>query len=269
MLKAIAKKILPNQIWRKLRSYKLKNAIKTFKTFNRKGSYGNHDLEIAIRDPLGAGWYNRDWSELSEIAFLKKYKLKEGAKVFDLGAHQGVVAMMLAKEVGSSGKVLAIEANKFNFNTALENKKLNDIEQLIIENCAIAERNGHVEFNENLNGAIENNQTDTMTTKVASFSINHLIDNFFTPDIIFMDIEGFEVQALKGARQAFETKCDWFIEVHGPDLIEQYGGTVQEVINHFTTKDYRLYIGSDDCEFKEYDASSSLLNNRFYLIAIS
>ena len=60
---------------------------------------------------MGAGWYDHDWPELPEIALLKQHGLRPGARVFDIGAHQGVVALMLSKTVGPEGFVLAVEAS--------------------------------------------------------------------------------------------------------------------------------------------------------------
>lgn len=37
--------------------------------------------------------------------------LSKGGRIFDLGAHQGVVALMLSRYVGEQGSVLAVEAD--------------------------------------------------------------------------------------------------------------------------------------------------------------
>lgn len=267
MLKAIAKQVLPTSVWSFLRSKKIKNLVQNHENYIREGSYCGHQLKVSIEDPLGHGWYGQDWEPLSEIALLKDSKLKEGAKVFDLGAHQCVVAMVLAKEVGDSGKVLAIEANRHNYNVCENNKKLNSMDQLEILHAAVGQENGEIEFSEDLNGAIKNNQTTTESTKVKAYSINHLIDKHFNPDVIFMDIEGFEVHALKGASKAFELKSDWFVEVHGPELIGRFGGTVQEVMNFFKDKGYNLKIAKDETDYVPYSDDNALLNDRFYLVA--
>ncbi len=59
-------------------------------------------MTVSLEDGLAQGWYDYDWPEVPEITLLGKNSLKPGAKVFDIGAHQGVVALMLAKIVGST-----------------------------------------------------------------------------------------------------------------------------------------------------------------------
>ena len=75
-------------------------------------NYGAGTLKVLLVDPLSEGWYDVDWAELPEIAALRNSLLRPGARVFDLGAHQGVVAMMLAREVGERGLIVAVEATR-------------------------------------------------------------------------------------------------------------------------------------------------------------
>ena len=49
-------------------------------------TYGGHDLEIRLTDPLSAGWYDNDWPVLAELRFLREHRLRPGATVYDLGA---------------------------------------------------------------------------------------------------------------------------------------------------------------------------------------
>jgi tRNA A58 N-methylase Trm61 len=59
------------------------------------------------------------------VAELAGSRLKAGARVFDLGAHQAVVALMLSQLVGHEGEVIALEAERHNFEVAERNRKLN------------------------------------------------------------------------------------------------------------------------------------------------
>ena len=54
-----------------------------------------------------------------ELSFLAQHRLRPGATVFDCGAHQCVIAMVMAKFVGATGKVIAVEASPLNYETAL------------------------------------------------------------------------------------------------------------------------------------------------------
>ena len=101
-----------------LRSVRDQIAIRTFKPTIVQHEYGGIGLRVRIADKISARWYDRDFDELPEITFLKQKRLKQGALVFDLGAHHGVIAMLLARIVGDTGRVIAIEAGEHNFNVA-------------------------------------------------------------------------------------------------------------------------------------------------------
>ena len=82
--------------------------------------YLGYPLKISIQDHVAAEWYDNLYGpdSMSEIAFLQQGRLKPGATVFDLGAHQGVFAMILARMVGETGKVIAVEGTRHNATVA-------------------------------------------------------------------------------------------------------------------------------------------------------
>ena len=90
--------------WRILNHLNQKLEIFRFKKKVVEHSYCGEKLRVSIEDGLGQGWYDRDWGMMREIGLLTRSRLKSGALVFDLGAHQGVVAMILARKVGQNGK---------------------------------------------------------------------------------------------------------------------------------------------------------------------
>ena len=120
-LKKLAKGILPEATvatinrrrWRwRCRHYRPKLVTQRF---------GDYDLTVELIDPLGESWYAHDWKMPPEIALLLRSRLKPGAVVFDLGAHQCVMAMLLSKIVGLNGFVLAVEGASANAKAGLRN----------------------------------------------------------------------------------------------------------------------------------------------------
>lgn len=268
--KKTAKAILPRPLWTWLRVKKIKNSINQYNKKTVIHSYCGHTLKIHIEDPMGQGWYDKDWDRLYEIDFFKKAGvLKDGATVFDLGAHQCVVGMILAKESAPSGKVIALEANIHNYQVAEKNKKTNSISNLSILNAAVSDHEGEIDFNEGLNGSVDDGSNEWGRQRVPCFSIDYLIEKHGAPDIIYLDIEGFEGVALKGAAEALKLPIHWFIEVHGPELIERFGTTLQEVLSCFQNDSYELFMAEDGKDFIPFDQNSDLLKERFFLIALS
>jgi protein-L-isoaspartate(D-aspartate) O-methyltransferase (PCMT) len=110
----VARALLPAPALREIRRRRVHAQIATYRRRVVEHTYAGHPLRIALRDPLAEGWYDHDWGTQPEIDVLRSGRLRPGARVFDLGAHQGVVALMLARIVGPAGHVVAVEAEPHN-----------------------------------------------------------------------------------------------------------------------------------------------------------
>lgn len=273
MLRQIARSILPKilpSLWTRLRTLNLNQTIKTFVPRTVEHTYGGIKLCIELRDPLAEDWYDRNWEELAEIAFLKSKRLREGARVFDLGAHYGVVALMLAEVVGSTGQVIAVEGTPHNAAAAERNRQLNGASQLTVVQGAISDKPGELEFCADFNGtAVIGNARNKI--KVPAFTVDDLSKKYGYPDVLFFDIEGFEVRALQGAANTLLRKPDCFIEVHVGVGLEDAGGSVAKLVSFFPTKDYELLMLdpeiNDAWQLAPFDENSELVKRRFYLLA--
>jgi hypothetical protein len=89
-----------------LKAWRVWLTIHAFRPRVVEHRYGDSVLRVYLADSVAQAWYDHDWSEadMPEIAALRTSRLREGALVFDIGAHQGVVALMLAREVGPTGR---------------------------------------------------------------------------------------------------------------------------------------------------------------------
>ncbi len=269
-MKSLIKSIFPKSLWTKLRLWRMDNSITSYPIKQIRHTYGGFDLTVHLADPLAQGWYDCDWPELPEISLLRKHRLVENAKVFDIGAHQGIVALMLAKLVGVNGSVLAIEANYHNSEIARKNQELNGVDNLDILFGAVADKSGKLIFNRGLNGQVDDGTGDWGQVEVPSFSIDDLSRKYGFPDILFIDIEGFECQALQGAKQTLSRYPDCFIEVHVNVGLEKYGGSIEQIFAFFPEDKYDLFIHSETNPIPtSLKKSQHLLNERFFLTVIS
>ncbi|MGD0296800.1 MAG: FkbM family methyltransferase [Bryobacteraceae bacterium] len=268
-LKQTIQAVVPKPLWTKLRMLRMRYTSASYRPHRVVHNYGGYSLELELIDPMGAGWYDHDWAELPEIALLKQYgALRPGARVFDIGAHQCVVAMMLAKTVGPSGFVLAVEANPENRAAGERNRELNAIENCKILHAAGAAEPGTLIFNRGPNGQVDDGSGEWGQLEVKAVSVDQLASLHGFPDVLFIDVEGFECEVLKGARATLERNPDCFIEVHVGVGLEKFGGSVSTLMRFFPPG-YQFFAAPPDNSFVPLREDSALLGQRFFLVAVA
>jgi FkbM family methyltransferase len=269
-IKEIAKRSLPQPLWTMLRLARVWSSIRFYRERKVTHLYGGFPLSIWLTDPLAQGWYDADWPELPEVALLKTGRLNQGARVFDLGAHQCVVAMMLSRIVGTEGDVVALEANPHNAEVGERNRALNEIAQLKVIYGAAARESGSIDFGKGLNGAVVSGEPDWGLQRVRAYSVDELAREFGRPDVLFIDVEGFECEVLKGARETLRDRPDVSIEVHSGCGLERFGGSREEIVKTFPSNQYTLFAADQDStKFLPINDASTLPTNRFFLVALA
>jgi FkbM family methyltransferase len=242
--------------------------IHTFPARVVEHTYGGHRLKVYLTDPLAQGWYDHDWPPLPEVLELQKGRLRPGALVFDIGAHQGVVAAMLAMQVGPTGRIVAVEANAHNCRAAVRNRELNGLTQIEIVHAAVVDRPGRIDFNEGLNGQLDDGSGSRGRVSVEAITLDSLAERFGLPDVVFLDIEGAEYLALLGGPRVLASDADFFVEVHVGCGLERMGGSAAAVLEQFPQERYeRLVRAEADPAFRPLIQDDPLTQNRFFLVA--
>jgi len=174
--------------------------------------YSGVRLKVRLADPLATAWYDRDWPVSTEIRYLREQGILEGALVFDLGAHHAVKASVLA---AGGANVVAVEALPHNVRAAEENLALNpDVgRRVIVVNAAVTKTSGPTKVAFELNSRLD----EWGSVTVPGATIDELSSRFGWPDLVYMDIEGGEVDALAGAPRTILNRRWWLIEVHGDE----------------------------------------------------
>jgi len=266
-MKQVIKTIIPKRLWSRLRILRMRYTRAHYQRRRVRHNYGGHQLEVELVDPMGAGWYDHDWPELPEITLLKQHGLRPGARVFDIGAHQCVVALMLSKTVGPAGFVLAVEASPENYAAGETNRKLNGIDNCRILHAAGAARSGTLTFNRGTNGQVDDGTGEWGQIEVQAFSVDDLAATYGVPDVLFIDVEGFECELLQGAQKTLASRPDCFIEVHVGGGLEKFGGTVERLLR-LLPAGYRLFAARPDNSFEPWMENSPVSLERFFLVAI-
>jgi FkbM family methyltransferase len=245
MFKSFARQLVPRSLWAKLRTWRLRRSLSAFTPYVVENTYCGVPLKIRIADPLAQGWYNGPWGASTEIDLLRRGSLREGAIVFDLGAHQGVVAMVLASIVGPAGKVVAVEALPHNAKACSDNVELNGFTNLQVEAAAVADRPGTVELGTDLDAQVKNEATTITTICVPAVTIDQLAERHGSPEVLFIDVEGYECHALRGAPSTMTRRPDCFIEIHRGCGLELAGGSVDEIFERLPESAYTRFAWNE------------------------
>lgn len=161
------------------------------------------ELQAAVRDWVQPGWV-----------------------ACDLGANIGFVSLLLARQVGMQGHVLAVEALPGNVARLTRNVELNGLASVIeVLPAAATDLEGPVTFLVGPSGGMgkahgsagrELEYGEQITVK--GITLDHQVYAFgrAAPQVIKIDIEGGEVLALPGMLQVLrEARPILFIELHG------------------------------------------------------
>lgn len=178
-----------------------------------------------------------------EEEIIELFHPKEGDTVVDIGAHMGRYTIPSSKSVGSSGKVVAVEAHPYNFKMLQHNLSLNKLTNVSTLNWAVYSKKARLKLylpDEDLGYTMHHSlMTNYLTTKYSKEIERRFIeveadtlDNLLkTREInqvnwIKIDVEGAEYEVLKGARETLSTNksISILVEVHGKDT---YGPTME------------------------------------------
>jgi len=257
-MKSAARELLPTSIYGPLRARHISRLVTGYSSRIVEHVYAGHRLRIHLEDPLAEGWYDRDWAEPAEITELRRGRLRPGALVFDVGAHQAVVALILARIVGDAGTVVAVEAEPHNAKIAQRNVEQNEAGNVVVVDAAIGSATGRLSFTESLNGHVAP-EGHPGAIKVDALTVDALAATHGRPDVVLVDVEGYEEQVLAGAGATIAgAATDFLIELHSAELLGAAGSTADAVLAHFHGKPFELAIALADDTVPGLDSSELL-----------
>jgi FkbM family methyltransferase len=176
--------------------------------------------------------------------------LAKGACVFELGANLGTETLNLAAIVGGTGSVVAIEPNSECYRRLAARVAANELQQVRVIRVAIDQSEGLValcdgpEINSGMSHVVER-QSQMADMWVHSTTLDLLARTHGAPAFVWMDIEGSELNALRGAKVLLLThRPTVFCEINRNHL-ERAGGSVEELVALMRNLRYTFFNASD------------------------
>jgi len=157
-----------------------------------------------------------------ELLYVLRKEIEKGMLCMDLGANIGYVTLLMAENVGSTGKIYAIEPDPANVGLLNINVGLNNYtDRVKIFNIGMSNRYGEMNFyvgkSSNLGGMTKTKNTKSNSIKVGVDTLTNFCENNDIPKLIKMDIEGHEVEVLEGMYDLVRNKkfpCKIIMELH-------------------------------------------------------
>jgi FkbM family methyltransferase len=219
-------------------SFKHKLISWVSKTFFDNFTYTvRNGLNKGLRRKGGLGWVPKE-QDTAESLFWKSLDLK-GKSVYDVGAFHGLLTMFFAR---TAKRVVAWEPTSRNRKRLEENIRLNSFSNVVVRPYGLSSSRQYAEmsFDSLVPG------TASLDAGIASGKEHEQIElrtldeeqGLEAPDLIKVDVEGFELEVLKGASGVLSKFPDLFLEMHGADPQDKQR-RVTAIVDHLWKLGYR------------------------------
>lgn len=206
------------------------------------------------RDDTHISAWQRECGKLDHDAFLIPFCcqfIPVGGFVLDGGAFNGDHATAYSRKVGRDGIVIAVEPGTLAFTMLEHNVKLFDHRNVIIANLALSNCDHHVAHAPNADGNLGMSHIidgDTLKT-ITIDQIVH-VGFPFTPKLSFMklDLEGWELKALRGARQTLEQDRPVIVLEINEEALRLRGDSYEEIRVLLKAHNYTFSIIQPECQ---------------------
>lgn len=179
-----------------------------------------------------------------EIELLKKH-IKQNDTVLDIGANIGFYATILSDIVGEKGLVHCFEPDSKNFEHL--KKTTADFKNIKINNKAVGPKTEKLKIytSKNLNVDHRTYKPEEYDKEIEIDAVSiddHLASNPKV-DLIKMDIQGFEMQAIQGMQTILDKNKDIkLISEFWPYGLKKAGSSVTEYFNFLRSKGFTCYL---------------------------
>lgn len=183
----------------------------------------------------------------ADINAVLRRRVRRGDVVLDVGANIGPVTLVMSRLVGEAGTVVAFEPARENVDFLQRNLAANGAVNVTVVDAAASDHVGTVGFEFNEAYPAGSFVSDDATETVRSTTIDAIVDDLALRrvDLVKVDVEGAEVEALRGAMTT--------IGRYAPDLVVELNPIVLARFHRVRWRDLVevLRTASDDLRLIE------------------
>jgi FkbM family methyltransferase len=234
-----------------------------FKPYVISKRISGESFKFLIGDPLGKQWYHTNNDTWNEMAFIRDRMIEPGDVVLECGGHHGCSAILLSRWVGETGKVVTFEPIKLNTEIIEKNLELNGLCNISVECRAVGAEPGIIRVSRSSCASI-------ITNKIVGRQVEVInLDAFLhlKPTLVKIDVEGFEIQVLRGAHAILDSHPKLAIEIHA-EMLHDYGTSVQELFSMIDLDVYDCWVQWSDDEYPVPYDRNRIITERVHFFAL-
>jgi FkbM family methyltransferase len=208
----------------------------------RNRRMGAITFDMWITDPVAEEWYGSESScDLPEWVWLLSH-IRTGMTVADCGAHHGFLTVAFSKAVGPTGIVRAWEALPGNASVIDKNLSLNACNNVIVRPVALGDEPKMVPlWSHTSNCLIPWRDAAYGNCQVQMVRLDDEIPVDVKVDLIKIDVEGSDLEMIRGARRVFTQRPIIDLELHCC-LFENRNEVVAEIFSILEPLAYRYSV---------------------------
>jgi len=244
------KRALPKPVRETLRRIAFRLRNRYFKPYLKKKNVEGVAFDFWIGDRAGRIWYDLKCTDpvWVEMRFVKDHIIRQGDIVLECGGHHGCTTILLSNWVGAGGKVVTFEPLPANCDIIEKNIRLNGLKNVTLERKAVGAERGKITMNYGYDSSVNPSGEGVEVELTCLDEYEHL-----NPTFLKIDVEGFEMQVLQGAKKILSKRPKLDIEIH-TNALSKYGASARDLFRLIDLENYKVWIQWEDGQQpEEYD----------------
>jgi FkbM family methyltransferase len=201
--------------------------------------------------PYAFWLWTHQTKERSDEVFFSAF-LQEGDVVVDAGAHLGTLTLTASARVGEAGKVIACEPHPRTFSFLSKNVQDNGCVNVILHNVAVGDVAQPTHITSQYVSDM-NHITNEGGTRVQMVTLDELLVDEKDITLLKLDVEGYELQAMRGATQILSKIKVVYFESAARSF-EEMGYSLMDIILFLKKHGFTTYTQDEDFQLSEVES---------------
>lgn len=222
-----------------------KELIKIYHFFQDKNEIVNTKIDginykLDLSELIDNKVFYQNWEP--EMTKMFKKTIKSGMTVLDVGANMGYYTLLMGKLMKNKGKIISFEPTLGGFERLKTNVSLNDFNNIVLERIGLANKNGKIKakirHSWKMSSLIEPKAETIYLMRLDDYVKKNKIEKI---DFIKIDVDGYEYEVLKGAKEILEKYKPILCLEIGNYENKKGGYKLKDIIDYLESFKYSFY----------------------------